>query len=66
MGSHDIKQSLKMKRRLDRSRALQIPEEAEPGNLLALGNRQMRSGDVNIAMNFVHKVIFHLVSKGPP
>jgi len=60
MGSHDIKQSLKMKRRLDRSRALQIPEEAEPGNLLALGNRQMRSGDVNIAMNFVHKVIFQL------
>lgn len=66
MGSHDIKQSLKMKRRLDRSRALQIPEEAEPGNLLALGNQQMRSGDVNIAMNFVHKVIFHLGAKGPP
>lgn len=66
MGSHDIKQSLKMKRRLDRSRALQIPEETEPGNLLALGNRQMRSGDVNIAMNFVHKVIFQLGTMGPP
>jgi len=66
MGSHDIKQSLKMKRRLDRSRALQIPEEAEPGNLLALGNRQMRSGDINTAMNFVHKVIFQLGAIGPP
>lgn len=66
MGSHDIKQSLKMKRRLDRSRALQIPEEAEPGNLLALGNRQMRSGDVNTAMNFVHKVMFRLGATGPP
>jgi len=66
MGSHDIKQSLKMKRRLDRSRALQIPEEAEPGNLLALGNRQMRNGDVDIAMNFVHKVIFQLGAMGPP
>jgi len=65
MGSHDIKQSLKMKRRLDRSRALQIPEEAQPGNLLALGNRQMRSGDVNIAMSFVHKVIFQLGAMGP-
>lgn len=58
MGSHDIKQSLKMKRRLDRTRALQIPEEAEPGNLLALGSWEMRSGDVNIAINFVHKVLY--------
>lgn len=66
MGSHDIKQSLKIKKRLDRSRALQIPEEAEPGNLLALGNRQMRSGDVSIAMNFVHKVIFQLGAMRPP
>ncbi|PSN44751.1 hypothetical protein C0J52_10735 [Blattella germanica] len=45
MGTHDIKQSLKMKRRQDRTRALQIPEEAEPGTLLALGSREMRSGD---------------------
>jgi hypothetical protein len=58
MGSHDIKQSLKMKRRQDRTRALQIPEEAEPGTLLALGSREMRSGNVNIAINFVHKVMY--------
>ncbi|KAJ9586817.1 hypothetical protein L9F63_019603 [Diploptera punctata] len=57
MGSHDIKQSLKMKRRQDRTRALQIPEEAEPSTLLALGSREMRSGDVRIAINFVHKAL---------
>lgn len=57
MGSHDIKQSLKQKRREDRTKALQIPEEAEPSTLLALGSREMRSGDVRTAINFVHKVI---------
>lgn len=56
MGSRDIKQSLKMKRRQDRSQALQIPEEAEPGAMLALAAREMRSGDVEIALNFVNKV----------
>jgi hypothetical protein len=58
MGSHDIKQSLKMKRRQDRTRALQIPEEAEPGTMLALGSREMRSGNINTAINFVHKVMY--------
>lgn len=56
MGSRDIKQSLKMKRRQDRSRALQIPEEAEPGAMLALAAYEMRSGDVEIAINFINKV----------
>jgi hypothetical protein len=58
MGSHDIKQSLKMKRRLDRTRTLQIPEETEPGTLLALSSWEMRSGDVNIAISFIHKVLY--------
>nr|XP_018903410.1 PREDICTED: tetratricopeptide repeat protein 25 [Bemisia tabaci] len=57
MGSRDIKQSLKMKRRADRSKALQIPEEAEPGTLLALGNYELRNGDVAIAINFVNKAL---------
>lgn len=56
MGSRDIKHSLKMKRRQDRSKALQIPEEAEPSTLLALGSHELRSGDVEIAINFVNKV----------
>ncbi|EFN83352.1 Tetratricopeptide repeat protein 25 [Harpegnathos saltator] len=45
MGSTDIKQSLKMKQRQDRSRNLQLPEETEPGALLTLGLREMRFGD---------------------
>lgn len=56
MGSRDIKHSLKMKRRQDRSKALQIPEEAEPSTLLALGSHELRSGDVDIAIGFVNKV----------
>lgn len=62
MGSRDIKQSLKMKRRQDRSRDLQIPEEAEPSAMLALGNREMRCGNLNIALNCIHKVYQKLFS----
>ncbi|XP_023288367.1 tetratricopeptide repeat protein 25 [Orussus abietinus] len=57
MGTHDIKQSLKIKRRQDRSRALCIPEEAEPGTLLALGAREMRSGDINTAIDCINKAL---------
>ncbi|XP_063218453.1 outer dynein arm-docking complex subunit 4-like [Bacillus rossius redtenbacheri] len=57
MGSRDIKQSLRLKRKQDRSRALQIPAEAEPGALLALGSREMRSGNVRSAIGFVHKAL---------
>lgn len=60
MGSRDIIQSLKIKRRQDRSKALQTPEEAEPGAFLALAAREMRSGDVNIAINCIHKVQLNL------
>lgn len=56
MGSKDIKHSLKMKRRQDRSKALQIPEEAEPSTFLALGNYEMCRGDLQIALNFISKV----------
>lgn len=57
LGSKDIKQSLKLKRKQDRTRMLQIPEEAEPGTFLALGNYEMGRGDLNIAINFIGKVI---------
>lgn len=56
MGSRDIKHSLKMKRRQERSKALQISEEADPGTLLALGSHELRSGHVNNAIVFVNKV----------
>lgn len=56
MGSRDIIQSLKIKRRQDRNKMMQIPEEADPSSMLALGAREMRSGDVNIAINCINKV----------
>lgn len=56
MGTTDIKQSLKLKQRQDRSKSLQIPEETEPGALLTLGLREMRFGDVNVAVNCINKV----------
>ncbi|KAG7207297.1 hypothetical protein KM043_008965 [Ampulex compressa] len=57
MGTTDIKQSLKMKQRQDRSRNLQIPEETEPAAMLALGLREMRIGDVGIAINCINKAL---------
>lgn len=56
MGTTDIKQSLKMKQRQDRSKILQIPVETEPGALLTLGLREMRFGDINVAINCINKV----------
>lgn len=57
-GSRDIKQSLKLKRKQDRSKALAIPEEAEPSTFLALGNYEMCRGDLQIALDFMNKVRF--------
>nr|XP_022919258.1 tetratricopeptide repeat protein 25 [Onthophagus taurus] len=57
MGTRDIKQSLKLKRKQDRSKALAIPEEAEPGTFLALGNYEMGRGDLNIALDFMTKAL---------
>ncbi|KAL3282532.1 hypothetical protein HHI36_005712 [Cryptolaemus montrouzieri] len=57
MGSKDIKQSLKMKRKQDRSKALQIPEEAEPSTFLAWGNYEMNKGDLKIALDFISKAL---------
>lgn len=56
MGSKDIKQSLRIKRKEDRSKILQMPEEAEPSTFLALGNYEMCRGDLDIAVNFMSKV----------
>lgn len=57
LGSRDIKQSLKLKRRQDRTRILEISEEAHPGTLLALAIHRFKNGDVYVAMKFVDKVI---------
>lgn len=64
LGSKDIKQSLRLKRKQDRSKFLQIPEEAEPGTFLALGNYEMCRGDLRIAIDFISKVILLLSYTG--
>lgn len=58
MGTRDIIQSLKIKRRQDRSKMMQIPEEAEPSAMLALGTREMRSGNLSVAISCINKVQF--------
>lgn len=57
LGNKDIKQSLKLKMREDRSKNMLIPEEAEPGTFLALGEHEMRRGDLRIALDFINKVV---------
>lgn len=54
-GYFDIKQSLSIKRRQDRSQALQLPDKTDPGALLALGQREFKSGNIDIAISFISK-----------
>lgn len=55
LGYFDIKQSLSIKRRQDRSEALQLPDETDPSTLLALGQREFKSGNTEIAILFISK-----------
>ncbi|XP_047987195.1 outer dynein arm-docking complex subunit 4 [Leguminivora glycinivorella] len=57
MGSRDIKQSLSMKDKAERSSALQLPEEADAGTLLALARAEMTRERYRTAVNFVNKAI---------
>lgn len=54
-GFFDIKQSLSQKARQDRNEALSLPEEAEPGALLALGLRECKNGKFDSAVQFISK-----------
>uniref|UniRef100_A0A7G3AFM6 Uncharacterized protein n=1 Tax=Lutzomyia longipalpis TaxID=7200 RepID=A0A7G3AFM6_LUTLO len=49
IGSFDIKQSLNQKARQERNLNLSLPEEAEPGALLALGMREAKNGNTDNA-----------------
>ncbi len=65
LGSRDIKQSLKLKRRQDRTRILEISEEAHPGTLLTLAIHRFKNGDIYGAVKFVNKVrLFSLHNSG--
>ncbi|XP_023245749.1 V-type proton ATPase catalytic subunit A-like [Copidosoma floridanum] len=57
MGSRDIKQSLKLKRKQDRNLALQLPDEAEPGSMLDLGVRELRCGNLAVALSCINKAL---------
>jgi hypothetical protein len=54
LGTRDIKASLRMKRRQDRSRTLHIPSTAESPTLLALARHCVN--DVRVSLEFIDKV----------
>uniref|UniRef100_A0A336MMS5 CSON014370 protein n=1 Tax=Culicoides sonorensis TaxID=179676 RepID=A0A336MMS5_CULSO len=47
IGDFDIKKSLNQKRRQDRTEALQVPEEQDPSNLIALGMREIKGKNLD-------------------
>ncbi|KAH9642778.1 hypothetical protein HF086_010431 [Spodoptera exigua] len=57
MGSKDIKQSLNLKDKAERSSALQLPVEADAGTLLALARAEMMRERYRTAVLFVNKAI---------
>ncbi|XP_014270730.1 outer dynein arm-docking complex subunit 4 [Halyomorpha halys] len=57
MGSRDIKQSLKIKKKEERSKALQIPEETKPGTLLAQAGFEVRARRYDLAFSCITKAI---------
>lgn len=56
MGSKDIKASMILKDKAERSSALQLPEEADAGTLLALARAEMMRERYRTAVLFVNKV----------
>lgn len=61
-GNYDIKQSLSIKRRQDRTEALQLPEETDPSILFTLGQREFKSGNIDIAIVFITKAFLLLIT----
>ncbi|XP_034840935.1 outer dynein arm-docking complex subunit 4 [Maniola hyperantus] len=57
IGTRDIKQSLSMKDKAERSNNLQIPMEADAGTLLALARAEMMREGYRTALTFVDKAI---------
>ncbi|XP_058066808.1 outer dynein arm-docking complex subunit 4 [Anopheles bellator] len=57
IGNFDIKQNLLNKRRQERNEALQLPEEADPGAILALGMREIKNRNLDNAVHFISKAL---------
>lgn len=55
IGDFDIKKSLNQKRRQDRTEALQVPEEQDPSNLIALGMREIKGKNLDNGVLFLTK-----------
>lgn len=58
LGSRDIKQSLNMKDKAERSSLLQLPAEADAGTLLGLARAEIMRERYRNALSFVDKVGF--------
>lgn len=61
-GSYDIKQSLSIKRRQDRTEALQLPDDSDPGALYELGLREYKNGNTVTAVLFISKALPDYIS----
>ncbi|XP_062555354.1 outer dynein arm-docking complex subunit 4 isoform X2 [Armigeres subalbatus] len=57
IGNFDIKQNLINKRRQERHEQLQLPEEADPGAILALGMREIKNRNLDNAVHFISKAL---------
>ncbi|XP_021706817.1 tetratricopeptide repeat protein 25 isoform X1 [Aedes aegypti] len=57
IGNFDIKQNLLNKRRQERHEQLQLPEEADPGAILALGMREIKNRNLDNAVHFISKAL---------
>lgn len=57
LGSYDIKQSMIIKRRQDRTEALHLPDDSDPGALFELGLREYKSGNTETAILFISKAL---------
>lgn len=66
MGSKDIKASMMLMDKAEKSNALQLPDEADAGTLLALARAEMMRERYRTAVIFVSKVTSYARSKSKP
>ena len=58
-GSYDIKQSLSIKRRQDRTEALQLPDDSDPAALYEMGLKEFKNGNTETAISLISKATFY-------
>lgn len=60
-GHFDIKQSLSIKRRQDRTEALRLPDDSDPSALYELGLKEYKSGNTETAVVFITKAMLMII-----